>query len=113
MRWTKALRPTRRRAPGGGPDVRRIYVISDRQATSWKEVDDAFPAHWKERLAQAQVAARLFVLPVGSGGGDNVAVEEVELPTARSSPARPAQLQVTLRNYGQVRWGSLPLTVER
>src|SRR4051794_12733882 len=89
--------------PGGVRTFARIYVISDRQASSWKEVDDAFPAHWKERLGQAQVAARLFVLPVGGGGGDNVAVEEVKLTNGPLVAGQPAQLQVTLRNYGQVR----------
>ena len=108
----KASPPDATAAQGGGVRTfARIYVITDRQASSWKEVDDAFPAHWKERLGQAQVAARLFVLPVGSGSGDNVAVEEVKLTNGPLVAGQPAQLQVTLRNYGQVRWASLPLTV--
>ena len=62
-------------------------------------------------MAQAQVAARLFVLPVGGAGGDNVAVEEVKLANGPLVAGQAAQLQVTLRNYGPVRWASLPLTV--
>jgi hypothetical protein len=99
-------------APGAGPRTfANIYVITDRQATSWREVDDAFPARWKDRLSQAQVAARLLVLPVGGVGADNVAVEEVKLANGPLVAGQAAQLQVTLRNYGPVRWASLPLTV--
>lgn len=104
---------------------RDIYVICDRQALSWREVNDRFRADWQKRLAEpgdgpaGDRATRMFVVPVGSQDADNVAVTDVrvaEMPAifyrrSDGSPA-PIDVEVTIHNYGAAPRVGLPLTIE-
>lgn len=89
----------------------RFYVISDRQATSWRDVDDAFASAWKERLHRDALAGRTFVVPIGSPEADNVAIESLELMNGPAVAGQPAEVEVKVHNFGDAQWASLPLTI--
>ena len=99
----------RLRGSGGGRDV---YVITDRQASNWREVSGAFAAAWRRRDARGGPApTRLFVLPAGGGDAQNVTAESIELLTPPAVRGQPAEVEVWLRNRGPVRWAALPVSL--
>lgn len=79
---------------------RQIYVVCDRQALSWRQVDDAFAATWRSRTADSQNPVSVFVVPVGTEDRENVAVESVELVNEPAVRGELAEVQITLKNYG-------------
>jgi len=99
----------RLRGAAGATDV---YVVTDRQAVSWQEVDETFAAAWRRRtLRPGGSRTRLFVLPAGGSDAQNVSVESVELLTPPAIRGQPAEAEVWLRNRGPVRWAALPITL--
>lgn len=100
-------RAARRLRESGAPN-RFIYVICDRQASSWKEVDRSFTDAW-QRAARDEGPVRLFVVPVGGTGAQNVTVEGIDLLTAPAIRGQPLDVEVRLRNHGAVQWAALPL----
>lgn len=92
--------------------ARDVYVIGDRQAFSWRNVNEAFLSHsWPGVLARTGAPVRLFWVPVGSGDADNLAVENVELVNPPAVVGQPAQIDVTLHNYGSTPRAAVPLSV--
>jgi hypothetical protein len=99
----------RLRGSGGARDV---YILCDRQASSWQEVGERFLAAWRRRsVAPSGGRTRLFVLPAGGSDAQNVSVESIELLTPPPVRGQPAEVEVWLRNRGTVRWASLPVSV--
>ncbi len=88
-----------------------VYVITDRQGSTWDHVDDAFRDEWRASLRAAGLSARLFLLPVGGADADNVAIDSLKLLNAPAVINQPAEIEVNIHNYGKVKWSSLPLTV--
>jgi hypothetical protein len=91
---------------------REIYVISDRQASSWTGMDEPFAAEWRQQVArQLPQRPRLCVVPIGTDETDNVAVEAVQ-PTGEPIVfEQPASVEVKIHNYGSVPRAAVPLTV--
>jgi hypothetical protein len=89
-----------------------VYVVTDHQALSWQEADDAFAAAWRRRTIRPGGSRnRLFVLPVGGTDAQNVSVESIELLTPPAIRGQPAEAEIWLRNRGPVRWAALPITL--
>jgi len=106
----------------GHAGARDVYVITDRQASNWNEVNEAFVGAWHRREARTASAAgrgagavprpvRLFALPVGGGDAQNVSVESIDVLTPPAIRGQPAEVEVTLRNRGPVRWAALPVAL--
>lgn len=96
---------------------RDIYVVCDRQAVSWQNLDESFATEWRKRLAppgsdaQRRVNLRTFVVPVGTTDADNIAVEAVRLADPPAIRAQPAEIEVRLHNYSANPRPDLPLTL--
>lgn len=86
---------------------RQLYVISDRQAGNWTNVDDAFIASWR---AHAPLA-RFAVIPVGGRETDNVAIESVSLINPPAIAGCPAEVQIRIHNYSTELRTGMPLVV--
>ena len=91
---------------------REIYIFCDRQAASWRNVNDAFLREWRQKLARLPRAPRVFVVPVGSDDTDNVVVEAIEPLRQPLVTEQPVDIAVRLRNHGTVPRAAKQLTVE-
>lgn len=90
---------------------REIYIISDRQSTSWTGIDESFAAGMNRRFAAWSRPPRICYLPVGSLQHDNLAIESF---TATSLPAlakQPVELEIRLRNFTDATVSDIPLTI--
>ncbi|HEX4792970.1 MAG TPA: BatA domain-containing protein [Humisphaera sp.] len=103
---------------------RDVYVVCDRQALSWKEIDERFAADWRRRLSAGEGAtadqreARMFVFPVGGADADNVSIESIRLAAGPAihyrradGTAAPVEVEVAIHNYGNVPRIGMPLTI--
>jgi hypothetical protein len=96
---------------------RQIFVVTDRQAANWRNVDATFAAALRRRLDQATggspapAPTRIHVIPVGGDAVDNVTVESVALTDAPAIKDSAGEVEVTVRNYGATPRTGLPLTV--
>jgi Aerotolerance regulator N-terminal/von Willebrand factor type A domain len=89
---------------------REIYLICDRQASSWRNLNDAFKQQWSARR-RAGSLPRLTVIPIGGDESDNVAVESIEFPDHAAIRDQTTIAQVRIRNYGPTALPSVPLSV--
>ena len=91
---------------------RALFVVCDRQALNWDQVDGRLAASWRTRTAMPGPAPKFFVIPVGGDEADNVAVESVSLATGQIIAGQSADVDVTVRNYGPSALAAVPLTVK-
>ncbi|MDB5173456.1 MAG: hypothetical protein JWN51_2229 [Phycisphaerales bacterium] len=92
--------------------ARDVYVVCDRQALSWREVDERFRADWLKKMRGPGLNSRMFVLPVGNDEADNVAVESIRLLNAPAIVDQPADFEVSVHNYGLVQRAAVPLSIQ-
>jgi len=90
---------------------RQLYIVCDRQATSWSKLTGPFAASWQDRLRRARWPLRAYVLPVGNDNADNLAVDSLRIVDPPVIAGCPAELLVTLRNYGSRAATDVPLTI--
>ncbi|HEY8668585.1 MAG TPA: BatA domain-containing protein, partial [Tepidisphaeraceae bacterium] len=90
---------------------RELYIVTDRQALTWKDLDSAAAAIWKDRLTAREPRTRFVVIPVGSEESGNVAVESVELMNPPAIVNQAAVVEVTVHNYGSSPRAALPLAL--
>jgi hypothetical protein len=88
-----------------------FYVITDRQAAAWRGVNAEFSDSLRQQLRAAGINYRLFAIPVGGSETDDVAVESIRVLNPPVIVNQPAELEITARNYGSLRWAAVPLTV--
>lgn len=96
---------------------RYVYIIADRQALSWANVDGAFSAAWRDRMltpapgGPKRVNFRAFFVPIGSSDASSVAVESASLVNPPAIRGEPAEIEVRLHNYDAAPRADLPLTL--
>src|SRR4029079_8683148 len=58
---------------------KRLVIVCDRQASSWRDVDSTLATRWRESVRDPQSGRRprVSLIPVGSTEAGNVAVESV------------------------------------
>ncbi len=88
---------------------REIYLIGDRQANSWRNVDEAFAARWRTRVSASSIG--VSVLPVGSLSAENISVDAVELLNPPAIRGQPSEVEIRLRNFGSVSRAAVPLAL--
>jgi hypothetical protein len=99
---------------------RLLVLICDRQAASWKSVNQDFAVTWRESAkgrvqserANPAIEPKFVVISVGSEGCENVAVDRVTAPIAPVVRDVPVPLDVTVHNYGRSAANALPLSLE-
>jgi len=92
-----------------GQTNRRLFVICDRQAVSWREVDSVFRAAWRARAGKDSVATPLLIVPVGGTGSDNLALQSLAVINAPIVRDQSVELEAKVRNYGAVRRPAVPV----
>ncbi len=77
--------------------VRECYIVTDAQATTWKELSE------KAKLTLREIAnlARLSFLSVGSENGENLAITHFDLASGTLHRGAMARFVVGLRNFGR------------
>jgi hypothetical protein len=99
----------------GGETARELYVVCDRQASTWNELKGGggtFAQSFRQRLNRAGTQTRFFVIPVGSDKSDNLSIESVELINPPAVRDLPAELEVKVHNYGQTFKGNVDVRLE-
>jgi hypothetical protein len=77
---------------------RELYIVTDRQAVSWRNVDQGgATARW---ASDSRLPVRFYVVSVGGEDAENVDVESVELVEGTAVRQQPAEVEVRVRNYG-------------
>ena len=94
-----------------GSAARDFYIVTDRQALNWRNIDNRFAEEWIRLAAKSNVTARIFVVPVGNTDSDNVAIESVDLLDGPAILGQGANLSVEIRNFGDTARAALPLTL--
>ncbi len=90
---------------------REIYVVCDRQASSWRRaISPAFTDAWATRRSAAN-APRVTIFPVGGYESDNLSVETVRVLNPPVIRDQPAELEVRVRNLGTSVADAVPLSV--
>lgn len=74
---------------------KEVYLITDAQATDWKQPS----AQLREALADLGSQSQVFVVPV-SGDAANLAVTELELVSGVLRKGTTARYRATVRNFG-------------
>ena len=74
---------------------KEVYLITDAQATDWKQPS----AQLRDSLAELKEHAEVFIVPVG-GGDANLAVTDLELVSGVLRKGTTARYRATVRNFG-------------
>jgi hypothetical protein len=90
-------------------DACRLYLVCDRQASNWRDVDDDYAAALRRSLASSR--ASFFVIPIGSNDAANVAVESAEDINPPLVARCAGQAEVRVHNYGSHDELGLPVTI--
>jgi hypothetical protein len=88
---------------------RELYLVTDRQAESWRHVDPA--AAYATWLRDPQHPTRFYVIPVGGLESDNVAIESVRLIDEPAICGQSTEVEIRLRNYAPVLRPAIDVTV--
>ena len=92
--------------------ARDLYIVCDRQASSWRGVNDYFMTRqWPESVRKSDAAVRLFIVPVGDADADNLSVESITLDNPPAIVGQPADVTVDVHNYGSTARAAVPLAV--
>jgi hypothetical protein len=97
--------------------VRQLYVICDRQASSWTVATSGTSADNHANIsapsadASGPDLARFAVIPVGGREMEKVAIESVTVLNPPAVAGAPTETEVRLRNYGPSARMGLPLSL--
>jgi hypothetical protein len=94
-----------------GSAARDFYIVTDRQALNWHDINANFAAEWAKWANKSQVTARIFVVPVGNNDSDNVGVESVDLLDGPAIVGQSANISIEIRNFSATPRAALPLTL--
>jgi hypothetical protein len=90
---------------------RELYLVCDRQAGSWQQINDAFEKSWNETRDAMPVAPRFVVVPVGGEERDNVMIEQVVPLTTPIVRDMPTDFEIRIRNMGKTARPALPVSL--
>lgn len=93
------------------PVQRQLIVITDRQASAWDAARELAAAPWANQPRESAVPTEVFVIPVGGAEADNLVVESVELLDPPAIRGQPFEVEVRLKNFGDVQRAALPLVL--
>jgi hypothetical protein len=90
--------------------AKELYLITDRQAVSFRHVDAAFAQLWQQRTQSAN-HPRFITIPIGGEQADNVAIRSVTLLSPPAIAGQSASFAIDVRNYSKLPRTALPLTI--
>ena len=77
---------------------RELYIVTDRQAVTWRNLEAA--SGFSQWINDEQHGTHFYVIPVGGEDSDNVSIESVELVEPVAVRNQSAEVEVKVRNYG-------------
>src|SRR5882672_3479123 len=77
---------------------RELYVVTDRQAVTWRNLESA--SGFSQWINDEQHRTHFYVIPVGGEDSDNISIESVELVEPVAVKNQSAEVEVKVRNYG-------------
>ena len=93
-----------------GPSEREIYLICDRQAIGWRNLNDVFRQRWNARR-EGGMLPRVTLIPVGDEQADNLAIDAVEFPDRPVFRNVSTSVQVRIHNYGPAAAKDVPVSI--
>jgi hypothetical protein len=90
---------------------RELFVVCDRQALNWRNVDAKFAAAWKSRLSIPGPMPRIFVVPVGGWDAGNLAIDSISVPMTTIVVNQRVDVEVTIHNYAATARTAIPLAL--
>jgi hypothetical protein len=90
---------------------RELYLVTDRQAASWEQINDAFTNSWNSARESMTVPPRFVVVPVGGEERDNVLIEQVvplNTPIVRDMQT---EFEIRIRNLGKTARAAIPVSL--
>jgi hypothetical protein len=90
---------------------RELYLVCDRQAASWQQVDNQWSAAFRQWLDDPRSPTRFYLAPAGGEETENVAITAVELVDAVAVRGQPTEVEVRVRNYGGTPSAGVELTL--
>ncbi len=90
---------------------RELYLVCDRQAASWQQINDAFTASWNKARESMGVAPRFVVVPVGGEERDNALIEQVVPLSNPIVRDLPTDFEIRIRNIGKTPRSAMPVTL--
>jgi hypothetical protein len=90
--------------------ARELYLITDRQAVSFRHLDAAFAQNWQQRNPSPN-RPRFITIPIGGEQVDNVAIRSITLLSPPAISGQPAHFAIDVRNYSKLPRTNLPLTI--
>lgn len=86
----------------------KIFIISDRQARSWRGIDNKFAEHWRREFGKSAPSPMLWI-PVGGPGAENVAIDSLRLLDPPAIASLPVRIEARVHNYGKTARGPIHL----
>src|SRR6266581_1581427 len=77
---------------------RELYIVTDRQAVTWRNLEAA--SGFSQWINDEQHRTHFYVIPVGGEDSENVSIESVELVEPVAVRNQSAEVEVKVRNYG-------------
>lgn len=90
---------------------RELYLVCDRQAISWQEIDQKFADAWNKARDAMEVPPRFFVVPVGGEEMDNVLIEQVKPLSYPIIRDNSVDFEIRIRNLGKTERPALPIVL--
>lgn len=83
---------------------REVHVLTDAQAISWAGAQPPDPQPSLD-------APRVFVMTIGDGSRENLAVESLQVLNAPAVRDLPLDVSITIRNFGRTARSDVPLAI--
>jgi hypothetical protein len=90
---------------------RELYLVTDRQAASWQQIDDAFTKSWNTARQSMGVAPRFIVVPVGGEERDNALIDQIVPLSNPIVRDMPTDFEIRIRNIGKTPRSAMPVTL--
>jgi hypothetical protein len=90
---------------------RALFIVCDRQALNWRNLTEPMAQAWRQRVAATGPLPRFIVVPVGGWESDNVAIEAVSVASPQIVVNQPADIQITVHNYGPAPRPAMPMSL--
>jgi len=90
---------------------RSLFVVTDRQAKNWEQMDEHYATSWRRRMAVPGPQPRMIVIPVGGDESENIAIEALNVLAPQVIARQTVEVEITVHNYGLAPQPVVPLTL--
>ena len=88
----------------------QIYLISDRQADSYRNITESFKKSWKVKK-NGNGPPPVTVIMAAGNESDNIAIDGIDFPDSPIIRDQNSEMQIRVHNYGSMPCSEVPLNV--